>query len=164
MKNLFDKYKSLIVYFLAAGSGVIVQFLVASFCIRYFSFEFEKALFWGFISSIPVGFVLSKIFAFESKSSGNTTREIFKFLLVLIISGFITVKGSSYTLQFLTSVFGHVKTLIPIINVEFNPIGTFSHFFGMGLSFIFNFFTHKKFTFVETGLYDKLKGIKEPKS
>jgi hypothetical protein len=30
----------------------------------------------------------------------------------------------------------------------------------MGFSFVFNFFTHKKFTFVETGIFNKIKALK----
>ena len=86
-------------YFFAAGSGVIVQYLVGTIiCIRFLGFPFEKGILWGFIISFPVGFILAKIFAFKAKGSGNTRREIIKFLMVVIISGLITVKGSYYSL------------------------------------------------------------------
>jgi len=157
LKNIFQRYKPLFGYFFAAGSGVIVQYLVGTIvCIRFLGFPFEKGILWGFIISFPVGFILAKIFAFKAKGSGNTRREIIKFLMVVIISGLITVKGSYYSLIILTNLFGNIKATLPLINKEFSPIGSISHFSGMGLSFFFNFFTHRKFTFVETGLYNRL--------
>ena len=69
----------------------------------------------------------------------------------------ITVSGSTFALKCLTYLFGEIKTKIPFTNNDFSLTGTMSHFVGMGLSFIFNYFTHKKFTFVETGLLDKIK-------
>lgn len=156
MKNILRHFKPLFGYFFAAGSGVIVQYLVGSvICIRFLGFPFEKGILWGFIISFPVGFMLAKIFAFKAKGSGNTQREIIKFLMVVLISGIITVKGASYSLVILTKIFGNIKATLPIVNKEFSPIGSVSHFAGMGLSFFFNFFTHRKFTFVETGLYNK---------
>jgi putative flippase GtrA len=151
--------KSLIGYFFAASTGVLVQYIVAQMiCIRQFNIPYETAILIGFVVSFPVGFILSKIFAFQAKKSGNTRREMIKFLMVLVVSGFITVKGSALSLYILTSLFGNIKATIPIINQEFSPVGSASHFAGMGMSFIFNFFTHRKFTFVETGILDKIIG------
>ena len=161
-KAFIKKKKSLFGYFFAAGSGVIVQYLVGTFiCIRYFGMPFKTGVAIGYIVSVPVGFILTKIFAFEAKKSGNTNREMLKFLIVLIFSFLITTFGADFSLKTLTYLFGDIKTNIPFTNEVFSPIGTISHFAGMGMSFVFNYFTHKKFTFVETGLFEKVKSIKK---
>ncbi len=159
--NLIKKRKSLLAYFFAAGSGVIVQYLVGtSYCIGQLDMSPTAGYSIGFIVSIPVGFILSKIFAFNSRKSGNTKREIIKFSIVLVFAYLITVYGALLTLHLLTAFFGDFKMHIPFKSEDFSLIGTISHFAGMGFSFIFNYFTHKKFTFVETGLLDKIKDFK----
>jgi putative flippase GtrA len=159
--NLIKKRKSLLAYFFAAGSGVIVQYLVGtSYCIGRLGMTPTAGYSIGFIVSFPVGFILSKIFAFNSRKSGNTKREMLKFSIVLIFSYLITVYGALLSLNVLTAFFGDFKMQIPFKSKEFSPVGTISHFAGMGFSFIFNYFTHKKFTFVETGLFDKIKDYK----
>ncbi len=85
--------------------------------------------------------------AFGAKESGNTKIEILKYLVTLVFSYIITVKGAEFTLWSLTEVFGELTAHIPFTETEFSPIGTFSHFAGMGFSFIFNYLAHKKFTF-----------------
>ena len=162
--NLLQKRKSLLAYFFAAGSGVIVQYLVGtSYCIGHLGMSPMAGYSIGFIVSFPVGFILSKIFAFNSRKSGNTKREMIKFSIVLVFSYLITVYGALLSLNLLTAFFGDLKMHIPFKTEEFSPIGTISHFAGMGFSFIFNYFTHKKFTFVETGIFDKLKEFKKSK-
>ncbi len=157
--------KTLIAYFFAAGSGFVVQYLVGTtYCIGHLNVKPTTAYSIGFIASIPVGFVLSKVFAFKSRNSGNTTREMIKFGITLFFSYLITVNGSNYALKTLTIIFGELKTRNPFTNTDFSLIGTLSHFTGMGLSFIFNYFTHKKFTFVETGIFDKIREIKRNKA
>jgi putative flippase GtrA len=151
------KKNALFGYLFAAGSGVLVQYFVASFiCLRYLGLPFERSVLIGFICSIPVGFILSKIFAFDSKRSGNTQREILKYSVSLILSAFITTKGASFFLTTLKSNFGEGNMVLPIFDYPFNWIGTLAHFSGMGLSFVCNFFIHRYFTFSETGIFDKI--------
>ncbi len=151
------KNNPLLGYLFAAGSGVLVQYFVGSFiCIRLLGLPFERSVLIGFICSIPVGFVLSKVFAFDSRKSGNTRRELVKYGVSLLLSALITTKGSSLVLSLLTRNFGAGQMTLPIFDYSFNWIGTFSHFAGMGLSFVCNFFIHRHFTFSETGLFDKI--------
>ena len=161
MINLIKRYKAFFGYFFAAGTGVIIQYIVGSIiCIRYFGTSLETGVALGFIISFPIGFILSKVFAFAAKQSGNTRRELIKFMMVIVISGLITVKGAVLSYDALTYLFGDFKYTLPIVNHTFSPVGTISHFAGMGFSFVCNFFTHKKFTFVETGIFDKIKALK----
>jgi putative flippase GtrA len=141
--------KSLFAYFFAAGSGVLVQYIVGTvICIRYLGLSFSSGVSWGYIAAIPVGFILSKNYVFDAKKSGKTGKEIYKFLITLLVSYLLTVYGAASCLYLLTQWFGDVSLAIPFTNSHFSPIGTFSHFAGMGLSFAFNFVAHKKFTFV----------------
>lgn len=92
---------------------------------------------------------MSKRFAFDASGSGKTRKEFYKFVVVILVSMLLTVKGSYYTLQLLTYLFGDVTAEIPVIHYTFNPVGTISHFAGMGFSFLFNFLAHSKFTFAD---------------
>ncbi|MGL4631096.1 MAG: GtrA family protein [Leadbetterella sp.] len=153
----FLKNKEFFGYFLAAGSGVIVQYVVGSFiCQGLLKMQFGRSIGIGFIASVPVGFILSKNIAFDSKKSGKTNREIFKYSISLIVSFFVTVGGSNLCLLVLNFFFKDGNIVLPFINYHFNVIGTFSHFFGMGLSFMVNFFVHRHFTFTSTGLFNKV--------
>ncbi|MFT7434935.1 MAG: putative flippase GtrA [Algoriphagus sp.] len=141
--------KSLIAYFLTAASGVIVQYVVGTIiCIRYLDLPFNDGVSYGYLAAIPVGFILSKNYVFNAKKSGKTRKEVGRYIITLIISYFITVKGAQYSLDFLTHTFGDFRTNISFTELHFSPIGSLSHVAGMGFSFIFNYLAHKKFTFV----------------
>jgi putative flippase GtrA len=144
-------------YLFAAGSGVLVQYFVASFvCIHYFGLSYKTSVRIGFLCSVPVGFILAKIFAFDSKRTGNTPREVFKYAISLFFSYLITTEGAPFFLNVLRKSFGNGEMITPIFNYTFNWIGTVSHFAAMGLSFVFNFFYHRYLTFAETGIFDKI--------
>ncbi|WP_341224853.1 GtrA family protein [uncultured Arcticibacterium sp.] len=146
--QILKRRKTFIAYFFAATCGVVVQYVVGTIiCIRYLGLPFNSGVSWGYLAAIPVGFFLSKNMAFGAKESGNTKIEILKYLVTLVFSYIITVKGAEFTLWSLTEVFGELTAHIPFTETEFSPIGTFSHFAGMGFSFIFNYLAHKKFTF-----------------
>ncbi len=147
-ERLKRNQKSLIAYFFTAASGVLVQYVVGTIiCIRYFGLPFSQGVSYGYLAAIPVGFILSKNYVFDAKKSGKTWKEAGKYIITLIISYLITVEGAQYSLDFLTNTFGDVKASIPFTGLHFSPIGSFSHFAGMGFSFIFNYLAHKKFTF-----------------
>lgn len=146
--QILKRRKTFIAYFFAAASGVVVQYVVGTIiCIRYLGLPFNAGVSWGYLAAIPVGFFLSKNMAFDAKESGNTKIEILKYLVTLVFSYIITVQGAALSLWSLTQLFGEVTMRIPFTSEEFSPIGTCSHFAGMGFSFIFNYLAHKKFTF-----------------
>ena len=157
---LYNKNKNFVGYFVAALTGVLVQYLVGTvFLINYLGWESKLSFAIGFIVSFPVGFILTKLLAFDARNSGKTQREMIKYMLTVIASGFITVYGSEFSIQLLAEWFGSRNLVIPVIHHEFkNPAGSIGHFMGMGMSFVFNFIVHKKFTFHQTGLWDKFKG------
>jgi len=150
------KYKELISYFLIACSGVMVQLIVSSITQNFFGFSFQLSIAIGYIIAFIIGFFLTKIFAFNQRHSKNSFREGIKFLLVSLISGIITVKGAYYRLYFLRqyTIFENEQI---IFGKSVDVAALISHFFGMGMSFVVNFISHKHFTFRTTGLYHNFK-------
>ena len=149
-----SKSRELVSYFLVASSGVVIQLIVSSITQNFFGFSFENSIIAGYIVAFVVGFFLTKVFAFDKRHSNNSGREAIKFVIVSIVSGIITVKGAYYGRYFLTEL-GIFKKDYLIFNKRIDIIELVSHFFGMGLSFIVNFLSHKNFTFQSTGLYSK---------
>lgn len=147
--------KELISYFFVAASGVIIQLIVSSITQHYFAFNFEDSVTIGYIVAFVFGFFLTKIFAFGKKDSKNSSREAIKFLFVSIFSGLITVKGAFYG-KFLFGSIPFLRTNFLLMDKTIDVVELFSHFFGMGLSFVLNFVSHKYFTFRTTGFYNYL--------
>lgn len=158
--NLYRKNRNFIGYFIAALGGVIVQYLTGTtLLVNFFQWNNVNAFWVGYLVSIPVGFYLTKLLAFNARNSGKTTREIVKYLITIVVSGCITVYGADYSIRLLMQILGDGKMTVPLTGKEFSPAGTLGHFMGMGMSFIFNFIVHKRFTFHQTGLWDKIVGV-----
>ena len=156
LEGKLARYKELISYFLIACSGVIIQLVVSSLTQNFFGFSFELSIATGYIIAFIIGFFLTKIFAFNQRHSKNSFREGVKFLIVSFFSGLITVKGAYYCKVLLDEwgIFGAEQI---IMNKNIDIAGLFSHFFGMGMSFVVNFLSHKHFTFRTTGLYQNFR-------
>lgn len=161
--------RDLIAYFLVAGTGAAVQIIAGGFFREYMSYYASVSL--GYIVSFIVGFVLTKLFAFDAKSSGQTRREMVKFGMVAVLSFFITLGGSSLALYVFNVIhpeplfYEFPLSLLPekARNINVKEFGGL--LVGMGLSFTSNYIMHKTFTFKSTGFYDRikdyLKGIPE---
>ncbi|WP_158561273.1 GtrA family protein [Emticicia sp. C21] len=156
LEGKLAKYKELISYFLIACSGVVVQLIVSSITQNFFGFSFELSIAIGYIIAFIIGFFLTKIFAFNQRHSKNSFREGVKFLLVSFVSGLITVKGAYYCKVFLdeSGIFGKEQL---IFGKSIDIAELVSHFFGMGMSFVVNFISHKHFTFRTTGIYHNFR-------
>ncbi|PLK46202.1 MULTISPECIES: GtrA family protein [Emticicia] len=156
LEGKLAKYKELISYFFIACSGVMVQLIVSSITQNFFGFSFQLSIALGYVIAFIIGFFLTKIFAFNQRHSKNSFREGIKFLLVSLISGIITVKGAYYCLHILReyTIF-EKEQLVFGKSIDFGAL--ISHFFGMGMSFVVNFVSHKHFTFRTTGLYHNFK-------
>ena len=156
-ENLYRNNKNFIGYFIAALTGVLVQYLTGTtLLINHFGWENVNAFWVGYLVSIPVGFFLTKQLAFNARNSGKTTREIAKYLITIVVSGCITVYGADFSVRLLINLLGEGKMIIPFTGKVFSPAGTLGHLMGMGMSFIFNFIAHKRFTFYQTGIWDKI--------
>ncbi len=162
-KSTLFNFKDLIIYFLIAGTGATVQFIAGSFFRNYVNFYTSVSL--GYIVSFVVGFVLTKLFAFDARNTNQTRREMVKFGIVAAISFGITVGVAALTLAILHSsdpndfIYQLPFSFIPEKYREINVTEASSTLAGMGLSFVSNYILHKTFTFKSTGFYDRAKAI-----
>lgn len=160
-KKLLNR-RDLVAYFLVAGTGAAVQLVAGAFLRNYMGFNAAVAL--GYLISFFVGFILTKLFAFDAKRSGQTNREMIKFSLVALLSWLVTVGGARLALDLFNS--RHPQPLVLHLPLDFLKPETRSinvkelsaQLMGMGGSFVLNYVLHKTFTFRSTGFYDRIRG------
>ncbi|TAE33500.1 MAG: GtrA family protein [Cytophagales bacterium] len=159
MANELFNRRDVIAYFIVAATGATVQLIAGSLLQEWFQMTYEQALFVGYLVAFVVGFVLTKLFAFNARNSSQTRREAIKFTIVSVISCLITVYGSSLIYHYSTTQFEPFSAVIPfsVKRVDLNKLG--AQIVGMGLSFISNYILHKRFTFANTGFYEGLKRL-----
>jgi putative flippase GtrA len=155
-KKFFNK-KDLQAYFFVAGTGALVQFACSSVLQNWFGLSFGISLHIAYWISMIVGFVLTKMFAFDARNTEKTNREMAKFLLVGLFSGEVMVLSAYLVLKFLNFLNPSSHIIIPFSTKSFNFNQFFSHGMGMGFSFLSNYLLHQIFTFKSTGFYDRLK-------
>ncbi len=150
-------FKDLFAYFLVAGTGAVIQLVCSSLIQDWFNLTFQQSIWPSYILSFGVGFVLTKLFAFDARKSNQTRREMVKFIMVATFSGFVTDIGTRIAYFFSNHYFEVYTYVIPgsVKEVNINEMGCY--IFGMGCSFISNYILHKTFTFKSTGFYDRLK-------
>jgi putative flippase GtrA len=149
--------KDLIAYFLVAGSGALIQILVGSLLRKYVSYSSSVSL--AYVIAFFVGFILTKMFAFDARNSNQTRREMIKFLLVATGSWGITIFFAVVSLKFVNTHFGQFQYAPSFKKEPINVNELGCQVVGMGFSFVFNYILHKTFTFKSTGFYDRLKAI-----
>ena len=159
MTNTLFNRRDVIAYFIVAAIGATVQLIAGSLLQEWFQISYEQALFIGYLVAFVVGFVLTKLFAFNARNSAQTRREAVKFVLVSIISCLITVYGSSVLYDYSTTEFEQLSVFIPFSVKQVNLNKLMAQVMGMGLSFISNYILHKRFTFRDTGFYERLKSL-----
>lgn len=157
-KNLFNS-RDIIAYFIVAGVGFLIQLLAGSLLQEWFELSYQQALFIGYGLAFISGFFLTKLFAFNNRNSTQTKREGVKFILVSIFSCLITVYGSSILFQLSLNVFGQTQVRIPYSLKFVNINKLAAQITAMGISFINNYVLHKRFTFADTGFYERLKKL-----
>lgn len=158
MSKLLNK-KDLIAYFLVAGTGAAVQLIAGSILRNSFQLSYSTAVSWAYLISFVVGFVLTKMFAFDARNTNQTRREMLKFMMVATASWGITWFFAVASLEYVANTLGEHSAILPFGNkpVNLNELG--SQVVGMGFSFVFNYVLHKTFTFKSTGFYDRLKKV-----
>lgn len=162
-KSTLFNLKDLVVYFLIAGTGAAVQFISGSFFRNYVDFYTSVSL--GYIVSFFVGFILTKLFAFDARNTNKTRREMVKFGIVAGISFGITVGFAALTLKILHSsnpndyFYKLPYSFISEKYKEVNVTEASSTLVGMGFSFVSNYILHKTFTFKSTGFYNRAKAV-----
>ncbi|MFC0185440.1 Putative flippase GtrA (transmembrane translocase of bactoprenol-linked glucose) [Pseudarcicella hirudinis] len=151
--------KDLIAYFLVAGTGALVQFIAGSLLRNYLGLSYGSAIAYSYIIAFFVGFFLTKMFAFDARSTNQTRREMVKFVMVACFSGAVMWFFALASLKLVEATFGKNAILLPFLQkpVNVNELG--SQVIGMGFSFISNYILHKTFTFKSTGFYDRLKAL-----
>ena len=151
--------KDLIAYFLVAGTGAVVQLISSSLIQDWFSISFEQSILPSYLISLVVGFVLTKLFAFDARRTNQTNREMVKFLMVALFSGLVTVMATRFAYFISNSYFPTYRLPIPFSHKVVNFNEMVCYIFGMGCSFVSNYILHKTFTFKSTGFYDRLKAL-----
>ncbi|MBN8824160.1 MULTISPECIES: GtrA family protein [unclassified Spirosoma] len=156
--DLFNR-RDVLAYFIVAAIGASLQLIAGSLLQEWFQISYREALLIGYVVAFFVGFLLTKLFAFNARNSAQTNREAIKFTLVSIISCLITVYVASFLYDFSVNNFEPLTVLIPFSVKEVNVNKLVAQIIGMGLSFISNYVLHKQFTFRNTGFYERLKSL-----
>lgn len=139
--------KSFFTFFLTALLGATVNF-VSQIIYRKF-FNFDTSVLLGYLTATVVSFLPTKNYAFSAKGTGNTGREMVKFLVIALVAWSVQVGVAVATLKW-------------VANPYFSNLSLFwrekiSHVVGMGFSFLANYFGHKLLTFRSTGMYDRFR-------
>jgi putative flippase GtrA len=138
-------FRELITFFLVAVAGASVNFKARYEFSKFMSFEWSVVL--AYLTAMTIGFVLTKQFAFNAKTSGNTYREMIKFSIVSLLALLSTLLASVIALKILNVYLSNRSLIIREAT---------AHLSGMGFSFLTNFFGHKLFTFKSTGVYERV--------
>ena len=157
-QKLFNK-KDLLAYLFVAGTGACVQLIFGSLFQDWFSISYKWSIPPAYLISLIVGFILTKLFAFDVRNTEKTQREMVKFIMVSLFSGLIMWITALISLQFINLILPVVEIVIPYSEKELHVDQLLSTIAGMGFSFLSNYFLHKTFTFKNTGFYDRLKAV-----
>jgi putative flippase GtrA len=147
-----SQYKDVFTFFLTAVFGASVNFFSQILYREYYDTSFSTSVLLGYLTATVASFIPTKLYAFSAKETGNTSREAVKFLAIALVA---------WAVQYFVS----VGTLHWVANPLFPRTDEFwreksSHVVGMGFSFMANYFGHKLLTFRSTGMYDRIRGIK----
>jgi putative flippase GtrA len=153
---VFNK-KDLLAYLFVAGSGALVQLVVSSLFQDWFALDFAQSMLPAYAIAFVLGFILTKMFAFDARNSEKTRREMLKFLAVSAFSYFVMKYAALFTHFVLENIFGTINFKIPFSDKMVHVNQLISHLTGMVFSFLSNYYFHKTFTFKSTGFYDRLK-------
>lgn len=156
--SLFNR-KDLIAYFIIAGIGAVIQLLAGGLLKDWFRMSYESTILPAYFVSLIVGFILTKLFAFNARQTKQTQREMIKFLLVATFSGFVTWLYSVMPYSIISRTYADYFIQIPysIKRINVTQVGTTVN--GMGFSFMSNYVLHKSFTFKSSGFYDRFKDL-----
>lgn len=137
----------------------MIQLVAGGLLKDWFRLSYEATILPAYFISLIVGFILTKLFAFNARQTKQTQREMIKFLIVATFSGFVTWFFSVIPYAFIAKSYPDIIVQIPysIKRVNITQVGTTVN--GMGFSFISNYVLHKSFTFKSSGFYDRFKDL-----
>ncbi len=141
------KGKSFFTFFLTALLGATVNFVSQIFYRKFFNFDTSVLL--GYLTATVVSFLPTKNYAFSARETGNTGREVVKFLVIALVAWGVQVGMAVATLKWVANPY------FPTVSLFWREKS--SHVVGMGFSFLANYFGHKLLTFRSTGMYDRFK-------
>lgn len=156
--SLFNR-KDLIAYFIIAGIGALIQLLAGGLFKDWFRMSYESTILPAYFISLIVGFILTKLFAFNARQTKQTQREMIKFLLVATFSGFVTWFFSVTPYSIISRNYADYFIQIPYSIKRINVTQVTTTVTGMGFSFVSNYVLHKSFTFKSSGFYDRFKDL-----
>lgn len=153
--------KDVLAYFFVAGTGALVQLLTSSLVQDWFGLTFDQSINIAYPVSLVVGFILTKLFAFNVRNTNQTRREMVKFVMVAMFSWGVTwvfAVGSLYaSTEILKIPIYRIQLWLSQKTVNINEM--VCYIIGQGFSFMSNYILHKTFTFKSTGFYDRLKAL-----
>ncbi len=147
-----EKYKApreFFSFFLTALLGASINFISRILYREFFTIDYSTSVIFGYLTATVLTFIPTKKYAFAAGDTGNTKREVIKFLMIAGVALAVQVYVAKFTLEYLAN------PLFPNMSKIWRETG--SHAVGMGLSFLANFFGHKLLTFRSTGVYDRIK-------
>jgi putative flippase GtrA len=156
--DLFNK-RDVIAYFFVAATGASINLLIGSVSQSWFAISYKEALILGYLIASVFGFFLTKIFAFSTRNATKSRREMVKFSMVTVLSFLISVYGANELYLLSVKWVGEFALIIPfsVKTVQLNKL--ICQVTAMGVSFLSNFILHKRFTFADTGFYERLKKL-----
>ena len=129
-----------------------------------FGVEFGTSVVIAYATGMVVGFALSKLFAFKSRTSDNTYSEAAKFVMVsgaaLTVTWFVSVvikHEADVILSNNPRIYSTAINIAAATGEKFVNRELASHVIGIGIGFFVNYFGHKFFTFRKTGVWDKVQ-------
>ena len=146
-RDILKEHRDFFMFFLTALLGASVNLLSRIYYRQYF--DFDTSILLGYLTAVVVSFIPTKLFAFSAKSTGNTSREAIKYVVIALLAWAVQIYVAVATLEWVTN------PLFPNLPLPWRETG--SHVVGMGFSFLANYFGHKLLTFRSTGVYDRFK-------
>lgn len=158
------RIKELAQYFGVAGIGYVCNVGSRIIYSDRFEMSFPAAVTLAYATGMVVAFVLTKLFLFGAKNSGNTVKEAIKFVAVsaaawavTLFFALVALQINNYYLLQHPDVHSWAKTNIGALGFAFINRELASHIFGTCFGFVTNFVGHKLITFRSTGIADKFK-------
>ena len=111
-RSLFNK-KDLLAYLFVAGTGAIVQLICGSLLQDWFGVSYAWSLQIAYQISLVVGFILTKMFAFDVRNTEKTQREMVKFIMVSQFSGLVMTLTALAAFNLSNIFFYEMKISIP---------------------------------------------------
>lgn len=159
--------RDFIIYFGIAGIGFIVNVSSRVVYSRTLNLDFTVAMVLAYLTGMVVAFILTKLFAFDSRRSGRTSREAIKFVAVTFVAMAVTIMIAELALDVHNKVLTTQPKLHEFIIGLIDPFGwkfidrqLASHLIGMCFGFFVNFFGHKMVTFKNTGMWDRYNAVR----